>query len=217
MGIEGNRAHARHTMSEGEQRFCALGWTRGLRRPAHVRRSAKEHLQTHAHLLAHVARRRHLPGPSLAQSPPALGADAQGPDVRADRRARWRRRPPRCRRRRAASATGTTATAGCATPRSRSGACTLSASTGRPTTSCSTSPTSSATGRLAADHVRDRRRDATCTSSARPPAAATRAPARSGSATPPTASARTTCSAPCSTRCTCTPRSAATSRSGCGR
>jgi alpha,alpha-trehalase len=27
MGIEGNRAHGRHTMSEGETRFCALSWT----------------------------------------------------------------------------------------------------------------------------------------------------------------------------------------------
>ena len=27
MGIEGNRAHGRHTMSEGEKRFCALSWT----------------------------------------------------------------------------------------------------------------------------------------------------------------------------------------------
>jgi alpha,alpha-trehalase len=27
MGIEGNRVHARHTMTEGEQRYCALSWT----------------------------------------------------------------------------------------------------------------------------------------------------------------------------------------------
>jgi len=33
MGIEGNRAHSRHTMSEGETRFCALSWTRELRGP----------------------------------------------------------------------------------------------------------------------------------------------------------------------------------------
>ena len=33
MGIEGNRAHARHTMREGEQRFCALSWTEGLGGP----------------------------------------------------------------------------------------------------------------------------------------------------------------------------------------
>jgi alpha,alpha-trehalase len=27
MGVEGNRVHARHTMTEGEQRFCAISWT----------------------------------------------------------------------------------------------------------------------------------------------------------------------------------------------
>jgi GH15 family glucan-1,4-alpha-glucosidase len=27
LGIEGNRVHARHTMTEGEQRYCALSWT----------------------------------------------------------------------------------------------------------------------------------------------------------------------------------------------
>ena len=37
MGIEGNRAHGRHTMAEGEKRFCALSWTEGLRRAAHRR------------------------------------------------------------------------------------------------------------------------------------------------------------------------------------
>src|SRR5207245_1932067 len=26
LGIEGNRAHGRHTMVEGEKRFCALSW-----------------------------------------------------------------------------------------------------------------------------------------------------------------------------------------------
>ncbi len=33
MGIEGNRAHSRHTMTEGETRFCAISWTRELRGP----------------------------------------------------------------------------------------------------------------------------------------------------------------------------------------
>ena len=27
MGIEGNRTHGRHTMVEGEKRYCALSWT----------------------------------------------------------------------------------------------------------------------------------------------------------------------------------------------
>ncbi|MGA9876244.1 MAG: glycoside hydrolase family 15 protein [Solirubrobacteraceae bacterium] len=36
MGIEGNRAHSRHTMSEGEKRFCAMSWTKELRGPRTV-------------------------------------------------------------------------------------------------------------------------------------------------------------------------------------
>jgi alpha,alpha-trehalase len=33
MGIEGNRAHSRHTMEEGEMRFCAITWSEQLRGP----------------------------------------------------------------------------------------------------------------------------------------------------------------------------------------
>ncbi|HEY1687887.1 MAG TPA: glycoside hydrolase family 15 protein [Solirubrobacteraceae bacterium] len=29
LGVEGNRAHARHTMGEGERRFCAISWAEG--------------------------------------------------------------------------------------------------------------------------------------------------------------------------------------------
>ncbi|HEX3392423.1 MAG TPA: glycoside hydrolase family 15 protein [Solirubrobacteraceae bacterium] len=36
MGIEGNRAHSRHTMNEGEKRFCAISWTEELRGPRTV-------------------------------------------------------------------------------------------------------------------------------------------------------------------------------------
>ena len=53
--------------------------------------------------------------------------------------------PPRCPRRPAASATGTTATPGCATRPSPCRRCTSSTSTGRRTSSCSSSPTSSPT------------------------------------------------------------------------
>jgi alpha,alpha-trehalase len=48
MGIEGNRVHSRHTMAEGEQRFCAISWTEGLggpRTPA----QAEERLQRTSH------------------------------------------------------------------------------------------------------------------------------------------------------------------------
>jgi GH15 family glucan-1,4-alpha-glucosidase len=33
IGIEGNRVHGRHTMEEGEKRFCALSWTEALGGP----------------------------------------------------------------------------------------------------------------------------------------------------------------------------------------
>jgi alpha,alpha-trehalase len=41
MGIEGNRVHARHTMAEGERRFCAISWTEGLGGPRTVEQAEK--------------------------------------------------------------------------------------------------------------------------------------------------------------------------------
>jgi GH15 family glucan-1,4-alpha-glucosidase len=48
MGIEGNRVHGRHTMSEGEQRFCALSWTESRGGPVTVEQ-ASEHLSRTSH------------------------------------------------------------------------------------------------------------------------------------------------------------------------
>jgi GH15 family glucan-1,4-alpha-glucosidase len=48
MGIEGNRAHGRHTMSEGEKRFCALSWTEGRGGP-HTVEQAEGHMQRTGH------------------------------------------------------------------------------------------------------------------------------------------------------------------------
>jgi GH15 family glucan-1,4-alpha-glucosidase len=48
MGIEGNRVHGRHTMAEGERRFCALSWTEGLGGP-HTVDQAQEHMDRTAH------------------------------------------------------------------------------------------------------------------------------------------------------------------------
>ena len=59
----------------------------------------------------------HLPG-RVARGRRPLAHHAQGADLRADRRHRRRRRPPRCPSSSAACATGTTASAGSATPRS---------------------------------------------------------------------------------------------------
>ncbi len=47
-GIEGNRAHGRHTMNEGEKRFCAISWTEGRGGP-HTVEQAEEHMQRTAH------------------------------------------------------------------------------------------------------------------------------------------------------------------------
>jgi len=48
MGIEGNRAHSRHTMREGERRFCALSWTDELRGPRTVEQ-AQAHIERTEH------------------------------------------------------------------------------------------------------------------------------------------------------------------------
>ena len=95
--------------------------------------------------------------------------------------------------------------------------CTRSGSTGRPTTSSSTWPTSSATRTARCRSCTGSRARRTWRSRRSSTSRATRARARCGSATARTTSARTTCSARCSTRCTCTPRSATTSPSACGR
>ena len=48
MGIEGNRAHGRHTMSEGEKRFCALSWTEARGGP-HTVEQAEQRLERTSH------------------------------------------------------------------------------------------------------------------------------------------------------------------------
>jgi GH15 family glucan-1,4-alpha-glucosidase len=48
MGIEGNRAHGRHTMQEGEKRFCAISWTEGRGGP-HTVEQAEAHLDRTSH------------------------------------------------------------------------------------------------------------------------------------------------------------------------
>jgi GH15 family glucan-1,4-alpha-glucosidase len=48
MGIEGNRTHGRHTMTEGEKRFCALSWTEERGGP-HTVEEAEGHLERTSH------------------------------------------------------------------------------------------------------------------------------------------------------------------------
>ena len=48
MGIEGNRVHGRHTMAEGERRFCAISWTEARGGP-HTVAQAEERLEHTSH------------------------------------------------------------------------------------------------------------------------------------------------------------------------
>jgi alpha,alpha-trehalase len=48
IGIEGNRAHGRHTMMEGERRFCALSFTEGRGGP-HTVEQAEGHMERTNH------------------------------------------------------------------------------------------------------------------------------------------------------------------------
>ncbi|HEY1457953.1 MAG TPA: glycoside hydrolase family 15 protein [Solirubrobacteraceae bacterium] len=48
MGIEGNRVRSRHTMVEGEKRFCAMSWTEQLGGPRTVEQ-AEAHLERTGH------------------------------------------------------------------------------------------------------------------------------------------------------------------------
>ena len=136
--------HGRHTMVEGEKRFCALSWTEELRRPAHGR-AGRGAPRAHEPLLALVARRRHLPRPPVALPPPALRAGAQGPHVHAHRRARRRAHHVAARDARRRTQLGLPLLLDARRVLHALGRCTRSASTGRPTTSSSTSPTWSAT------------------------------------------------------------------------
>jgi GH15 family glucan-1,4-alpha-glucosidase len=48
MGIEGNRTHGRHTMVEGEKRFCAISWTESHGGP-HTAEQAEQTLEKTGH------------------------------------------------------------------------------------------------------------------------------------------------------------------------
>jgi GH15 family glucan-1,4-alpha-glucosidase len=48
VGVEGNRAHGRHTMHEGERRFCAMSWTEERRGP-HTVEQAEGYLERTRH------------------------------------------------------------------------------------------------------------------------------------------------------------------------
>ena len=88
VGFEGPRATARHLMKAGEQAFCALSWSEHAA-AADVRRGLRAARLDRAPLAA-LARARAVPRPPVAHAPAAQRADAQGPDLRPDRRDRRR-------------------------------------------------------------------------------------------------------------------------------
>ena len=139
LGLEGPRATARHMMKEGETLFCALAWSE--HDPPRTYDDAYDRLHLDRAPLAALARpRRSSPTIPGAPTCSARRSRSRASPTRPRARSSPRRRR-RCPRRRRASATGTTATRGSATRPSRCGACTRSASTGRPTTSSTSSPT----------------------------------------------------------------------------
>ena len=156
LGFEGGQASARTLLKEGDVRFVALSWG-GAVPPTDLRRRVQAAGLDRPPLAA-LAGPRQVPRPPVAQLPAAQRADAEGPDLRADRRDRRRRAPRRCPRRRAATATTTTASPGSGTPRSRCGGCTRSASTGRRVDFFSFIADIAERRRRPADHVRHRRR-----------------------------------------------------------
>ena len=119
--------------------FCALSWSE---HPApRTYEEAYERLVWTAHHWQHWLDRGDFPDHPWRADLQRSRAHAQGPDLRADRRDRRRRDHVAARDARRRAQLGLPLLAGSATRRSRSGASTRSASTGRRTTSSTSSPT----------------------------------------------------------------------------
>ena len=215
MGIEGNRTHGRHTLSEGEKRFCALSWTEARGGP-HTVEQAEEHLERTSHFwrtwLAEGTYPDHpwrlhlqrsalalkgltfMPTGALVAAPTTSLPETPGGERNWDYRYCWMRD---------ASFTlwGLHALG---LDWEADDFVQYVADLER-----------NEDGSLQIMYGIDGRR--TCRSRRSTTSRATRARGRCGSATAPTTSARTTSTGRCSTRSTCTPRSATTSPSGCGR
>ena len=106
---------AEFTVREGERRAFSLAWYSSMERrpPSRSTRAARSRRRRSG---GELGRRVHLRG-GVARRRRPLAHHAEGAHVRADRCGVSPPPPRRCRRRSAACATGTTATAGCATRR----------------------------------------------------------------------------------------------------
>ncbi len=205
LGIEGNRVRARHVLEAGRAGVLRAVVGRG---PAPRRTTSTRPTRgstTTMRFWRSWLGTRADPRPPLARADPALGADDQGPDLHADRRHRRRAHDLAARDagRRAQlglplhlDARLDVHPAGAALAEPRLGGRRVHAVRRRPRAE------------------RGRRRCRSCTASTAaatsPSRPATTSPAtpgrgRCGSATAPSTSARTTSSAPCSTRSCCTP------------
>ena len=209
-------SRARHVLRAGERAYCALSWAEELDAPDGRRRRRGADRRDDA-LLARLARPGAHPRPSLPRPDPALGAGDQGPDVHADRR------DGRGAHDLAAGDAGRRAQLGLPLHVDArhdvhaAGAALAQPGLGGRRVHAVRRRRRADRGRLAADHVRDRRPARPDRVDPRRSLRIRRARARCGSATAPSTSARTTSSARCSTRSCCTRGAASGCRAGCGR
>ena len=216
LGFEGGRARARTTLQRRRHRVRRPVVERARRRRDSYD-EAYHRLVFTADFWHRVAVARRVPRPPVAHVPAAQRADAQGADLRADRRdgrggddlaARDARRRAQLGLPLLVDPRLHVHAVGPLHARLRRGGQRLLLLHPRRRRQ---------RGGHAADHVRDRRRDASLPSRRSTTSTATRAPSRCGSATAPTTSASTTSGAPCWTRSTCTRSRATGSPSRPGR
>ena len=168
-------------------------------------------------VLARLARARPDPRPPLPRADPALGARDQGTDVHADRRDRRRADDVAARDPGRRAQLGLPLHLDARHDLHAPGAPLAQPRLGGRRVHGVRRRHRADRGRVAADHVRDRRQARPDRVDARPPLGLRGRPSRPRSATARTTSARTTSSARCSTR-SCSTRSAASGcRGGCGR
>ena len=217
LGIEVNRVRARHTLRAGREVFAALSWEDDLRGPADVDEATarldatvrfwrrwlgrarpfadhrwREAIQRSALTIKGLT---YMPtGATVAALTTSL-PETPGGERNWDYRYTWMRD----------------------THVHAAGAAPAAGSTGRPTSSCSSSPTSSPTRTAGCRSCTGSTAGATSPSRSARSCPGTPAPARCGSATAPSTSARTTSTGRCSTRSSSTPSTASGCRGGCGR